>query len=106
MSVIDTLLNWDKLSWPKRIMIGLPFAAVVIGWMYYSRNQNAQETHEKMLAMCGGDTACVDAVNKYADECFKDHYHMGRYRQGVRTEEFVSCVNQKSGGQFFSVHKT
>ena len=106
MSAIDNLLfGWDKLSWPKRILIALPFAAAFIGWTYYSRNQDAKETHEKMIAMCETDTACVAAVNKYAEECFKDNYYMGRRRQGVRTEDFISCVNTKSGVAYFTIDK-
>jgi hypothetical protein len=105
MSVIDNLLGWDKLSWPKRLMIGLPLAGVVLGWMYYDRNKEAAETHATMITMCGDDTACVAAVNQYAEVCFKDNYSMGRRRQGVRTDDFVDCVNTKSGVQHFSVEK-
>lgn len=105
MSVIDNLFGSENSSWPTRILTGLLAAGVVFGWLYYSRNHGAQETHDRMIAACGSDTACVNAVNKYADECFKDNYHMGRRRQNVSTDDFVSCVNQKSGVHYFSVKK-
>ena len=105
MSVIDNLLGWDKLSWPKRILIGIPIAAAVIGWMYYDRNQEAKAMHTEMVAMCGDDTACVAAVNQHAEICFKENYSMSKRRSGVRTAEFVGCVNEKSGAEHFVVEK-
>src|SRR5262245_7637192 len=103
MSAIDNLFGWDKLSWPKKIMIGLPIAAAVIGWTYYDRNQEAKETHATMITMCGDDAACIAAVNQHAEACFKDNYRFGRRSHGVRTDAFVDCVNAKSGVQHFTV---
>jgi hypothetical protein len=105
MSAIDNWLGWDKLSWPKKILIALPLLAAVLGWQYYSRNNEAAETHAKMIGMCGDDKACVAAVDQYSEACFKDNYSMGRRRQGVRMDDFVSCVNEKSGVQHFEVVK-
>ena len=101
MGVINDLFNWEKVSWPKRIAIAIPFVAAFIGWQYYSKSQEARETRAEMIAMCGDDTACVAAVEKHAETCFNDNYRMGRRSQGVKTEEFVACVNEKSGEQHF-----
>lgn len=30
-----------------------------------------------------------------------DNYHMGRRRQGMKTDEFVTCVNQHAGKKLF-----
>ena len=105
MSAIDNLIGWDKLSWPKKIMIGVPIAGLVIGWMYYHRNQEAKEMHTQMIAMCAGDAACLQAVDQYSEDCFKENYHTGRRNTGVRTGAFVSCVNSKSGTEHFTVTK-
>lgn len=101
MGIIHDLFNWEKVSWPKRIAIAIPFAAAFIGWQYWSKSQENKENHVKMVAMCGTDQECVAAVNQFADTCFDENYHMGRRHQGVKTEEFVACVNQHAGKEFF-----
>jgi hypothetical protein len=101
MGIIQDLFNWEKVSWPKRIAIAIPFAAAFIGWQYWTKSQENKENHVKMVAMCGTDQECVAAVNQFADTCFDENYHMGRRNQGVKTEEFVACVNQHAGKQLF-----
>jgi predicted negative regulator of RcsB-dependent stress response len=101
MGAIDNWLGWDKLSWTRKILIAIPIVAAVIGWQYYTKNQEAAETKTKMLAMCEGEQKCIAAVEQYEDTCFKDHYHMGRRSQGVKMEEFVACVNQHAGEELF-----
>jgi hypothetical protein len=54
-----------------------------------------------MIEMCGGDAPCVAAVEQHAEACFDENYRMGRRRQGVKTDEFVACVNDRSGTRFF-----
>jgi hypothetical protein len=101
MGVFNDLLNWEKVSWPKRIAIAIPFVAAFIGWQYYSKHKESQQTKAEMLAMCEGETRCLDAVEKYAEACFGDNYRMGRRSQGVKTEEFVACINKNAGEQLF-----
>ena len=101
MGAIDNALGWNKLSWTKKILIAVPIVAAFVGWQYYNKSQEARETKAEMLTMCAGDAACVDAVEKYAASCFDEHYRMGRRSQGVLMDEFVGCVNQSSGTDFF-----
>ena len=101
MGAIDNALGWNKLGWPMKIVIGIAVAAAFAGWQYYNKGQEAKETKAKMLAMCAGEAACVDAVEKYEAECFDKHYRMGRRSQGVKMDEFVACVNQSSGTDYF-----
>jgi len=54
-----------------------------------------------MLTMCGGDTVCIAAVEKYEAACFNDNYHMSRSSQGVKMDELVACVNEKAGAKLF-----
>lgn len=103
--IIDIYLHWDQQTWTTKIIAVIPVLALVFGWMYYDKNKESQETHAQMIGMCAGEQACIAAVNQYADSCFGDHYHMGRRSHGVRMDEFVQCVNEKSGTQFFSVVK-
>ena len=105
MGAIDNALGWNKLGWPMKIAIGLALAGAFMGWQYYNKGKEAKEMKASMLTMCGADTACVDAVEKYAAKCFDEHYRMGRRSQGVKTEEFVACVNTSSGTEHFSVMK-
>jgi hypothetical protein len=105
MSIIDNLLNWEKASWKNKLLIGVPFALAVLGWLYYDRNQEATSMHAKMITMCGADAACVAAVDQFSEVCFKDNYSISRRHSGVRTADFVNCVNEKSGVQHFSVAK-
>jgi hypothetical protein len=101
MGVINDLFNWDKVSWPKRIVIAIPFIAAFIGWQYWTKSRELKQNHADMVAMCGDDKECTEGVNKFADTCFEEHYRMGRRSQGVKTEEFVSCVNQHAGKTLF-----
>jgi hypothetical protein len=102
MGDIDNkLFGWDKLSWPKRILIAIPLVAAFAGWQYYTKSKEAKEMKAEMITMCGGETACAAAVEQHAAACFDENYRMGRRSQGVKMEEFVSCVNSRSGTQFF-----
>ena len=101
MGAIDDALGWNKLSWTKKILIAIPLVAAFAGWQYYTKNKEGKEMKANMLTMCEGDKACLDAVEKYAAQCFDEHYRMGRRSQGVLTEEFVTCVNKNSGTDFF-----
>src|SRR5262245_53118213 len=95
--------NWNDLSWPKRIAIAIPILAAVLGWQYYSKGNERKEMKAKMVEMCAGEAPCLAAVEQHAEKCFDNNYHMGRRRQGVRMDDFVACVNQESGTQYFSV---
>lgn len=98
---IDDALGWNKLSWPKKIMIVIPLVAAFAGWQYYQKGKESKEMKAQMVGMCGDDKACVDAVDKYAETCFGDNYRMGRRSQGVKMDEFVACVNQHAGAEIF-----
>jgi len=107
MGAIDNMFGWDKLSWPKRIAIAIPLVAAFAGWQYYAKSKESKEMKAQMIEMCGGEAACLAAVEKHAAGCFDENYHMGRRSQGVKMDEFVSCVNSRSGTEFFqSVPKT
>jgi len=85
----------------KKILIAIPLLALFMGWQYYNKNKESKETRAEMIRMCDGDTRCISAVEKYEESCFDDHYHMGRRSQGVKTDEFVACINQHAGEEFF-----
>lgn len=94
--------DWNTLSWPKKIAIAIPVAGAFIGWQYYNKGQEAVEMKARMVEMCGGEAPCLAAVEQHAEACFKDNYRMGRRSQGVKMDQFVACVNDRSGTQFFS----
>jgi hypothetical protein len=93
--------DWNELSWPKRIAIAVPIFGAGVGWQYYTKGQEAVEMKAQMVAMCEGEAPCVAAVEQHAETCFNDNYRMGRRSQGVKMDEFVACVNDHSGTQFF-----
>jgi hypothetical protein len=95
-------LDWNTLSWPKRMAIAIPFAGAFLGWQYYTKGQEAKQMKAQMIEMCGHEAPCVAAVERHAETCFNAHYRMGRRSQGVKMDEFVACVNQHSGTEFFS----
>ena len=101
MGALDNMLGWNKLGWPAKIAIAVPIIAAVIGWQYYNKGKEAKQMKADMITMCEGDTPCVAAVEQHAETCFNNNYRMGRRSQGVRMEEFVACVNQRSGTEFF-----
>jgi len=103
--IFDIYLHWDQQSWKTRIIATIPVLALVFGWMYYDQYKEGKEMHARMIGMCDSDASCIAAVNEHADSCFSDHYHMGRRKHGVRIDDFVSCVNEKSGTQFFIAEK-
>lgn len=94
-------LDWNKLSWPMKIATALPIAAAVLGWQYYTKGQEATQMKARMIEICGGDAPCAAAVEQHAAACFNDNYRIGRRSQGVKMDEFVACVNDRSGTQFF-----
>jgi hypothetical protein len=96
------MFSWNNLSWPQKIAIAIPIVGAVIGWNYYNKGQEGTQMKADMLSMCDGETPCIAAVEQHAEACFNDNYHMGRRRQGVKMDEFVACVNQRSGTDFFS----
>ena len=98
---IDDALGWNKLSWTKKILIAIPLVGAFAGWQYYTKGKEQKETRAEMISMCGGEAKCVAAVEKYEEQCFNDHYHMGRRSQGVKMDEFVTCVNQQAGEELF-----
>jgi len=94
--------DWNSLSWPKKIAIAIPVAGAFIGWQYYDKGQEAVEMKARMVEMCSGEAPCIAAVEQHAEACFSDNYRMGRRSQGVKMDQFVACVNDRSGTQFFS----
>jgi hypothetical protein len=101
MGAIDNALGWDKLSWTRKILIAIPLVGLFAGWQYYNKSKESKETRAQMIGMCGGEARCIAAVEKYEETCFDDNYHMGRRSQGVKTDEFVTCINQHAGEEFF-----
>ena len=101
MGAIDNAFGWDKLSWTKKILIAIPLVAAFAGWQYYTESQESKEMTARMITMCEGEAACLAAVEKHAAGCFDENYRMGRRSQGVKMEEFVTCVNTRSGTPFF-----
>jgi HAD superfamily hydrolase (TIGR01509 family) len=99
MGIVNDLFNWEKVSWPKRIAIAIPFLAAFIGWQYWSKGNDLKKNHAEMIAMCGKDTECLEAVDKYADKCFDENYHMGRRSQGVKT-----ALLSNSWGEHYPEH--
>jgi len=92
----------DNLGWGKRFLLAIPLGAAVLGWQTYDRSKEAKSTKAEMLQQCGDDKPCVAAVEQHAEVCFKDNYKLGN-SSGLRTDAFVKCINDRSGGQFFVV---
>lgn len=88
-------------SWGVRLLIAVPLAIAGLGYQYYERGESSKETKAKMLEICAGDAACVAAVNEHGDACFEAHYSMRRRHTGLEMDEFVACVNERSGTDFF-----
>jgi hypothetical protein len=101
MGAIDNAFGWNNLSWTKKTLIAIPLVGAFAGWQYYSKSQESKEMKARMITMCEGEAACLAAVEQHAAGCFDENYRMGRRSQGVKMEEFVTCVNTRSGTQFF-----
>jgi len=89
-------------GWRTRLLIGLPLAAAVLGYQFYQKGETATEVKAQMLEICAGEAACMAAVNEHSDACFDSHYKMQRRNTGLRMDEFVACVNERGGGDFFA----
>ena len=89
------------MGYGKRLLLGLPIAAALLAWQFYSKGEESKETKAKMLQMCEGDATCIAAVNQHAEACFDENYKMKRRNTGVDMDAFVACVNQRSGTTFF-----
>lgn len=85
-----------------KIALAIPILGAVVGWQYYRKGQEGEQMKAEMVAMCDGETPCVAAVEQHAAACFNDNYRIGRRSQGVKMDEFVACVNDRSGTQFFA----
>jgi len=92
---------WDNLSWGKKILVAIPVAGALFAWQAYDRSSEAKSTKAEMIQMCDGEQPCVAAVEQHAEVCFKDNYKMGK-RSGIRMDDFVKCVNERSGTDFFT----
>ncbi len=108
MSFLDEKIGWYKLSWGKKILIGIPLMAAVLAWKYYDGKEKAEsqakDMKAEMIQMCDNDPACIAVVEEYAEACYKENYATTRKRNKVyvKMEDFVECVNSKSGTEFFS----
>lgn len=90
-----------------RIWGVLIVAAIVLGLKFYNKHSDKSEVRGKMVQLCEGEAACVKAVETHFEACFEAAYKMGGRRSASRleAEQFVQCVNSRSGKPYFALNK-
>ena len=87
----------------KKIGGGIVAAALILGLKFYNKSSSQDDMKAQLVKLCEGDSGCLANVNEHYTSCFDDNYRMKRRGSGLNMSGFLSCFNQKSGKQYFSM---
>lgn len=79
--------------------------AVTVGLKFYNKSSAHDEAKARLIEVCGGESACVQAVERNFDHCFDSSYSMGGRRTAAKfdLDELVKCLNDASGESYFAL---
>lgn len=91
----------------NRLLGALLTLATVFGIRAYNKQSAASEVKARLVSLCEGDSACVGSVATHFDACFDDAYTLSsRSQDGQKiARSLVTCLNQKSGEEYFVTSK-
>lgn len=77
--------------------------AAIVGWKFYDRFQDKNETKVHLVEVCEQEEACIKAVENHYSNCFEDSYKMGGRREGgsLDVAQLANCINTQAGEDFF-----
>jgi hypothetical protein len=87
----------------NRLLGALMTLAVIFGMRAYNKHEAASEVQAKLKGLCNGDQACVTSVETNFDACFENAYGIASGKDDAQkiAQSLVSCLNQKSGEEYF-----
>jgi hypothetical protein len=86
-----------------RKVLGIVIAiAVVFGIRLWSKSNAESTVRQRLVEVCEGEAPCVAAVEKHFDACFEQSYSMSRRRSRLDNDKLVTCINDRSGAEWFS----
>jgi hypothetical protein len=87
----------------NRLMGALLTIAVIFGMRAYNKHSAAAEVKTKLVGLCSGDQACTASVDANFDACFENAYGIASRKEDAQkvAQSLVSCLNQKSGEEYF-----
>jgi hypothetical protein len=79
---------------------------LILGVKFYNRSSTAKEVKPSLLAICGNDNSCTNAVDTYFQSCFNSSYDLGgRHRSAsFDAQQLASCINNNSGTEYFAAN--
>ena len=87
----------------NRLLGALMTVAVMFGMRAYNQHESASEVKAKLTSLCSGDQACIASVETNFDACFENAYGVASGKDDAQkvARSLVSCLNQKSGEEYF-----
>lgn len=87
----------------NRLLGALMTIAVIFGVRAYNKHAAAAEVKTKLVSLCSGDQACIASVETNFDACFENAYGVASSKDDAQrvAQSLVSCLNQKSGEEYF-----
>ena len=87
----------------NRLLGALMTIAVIFGMRAYNKHEAASEVKAKLTSLCGGDQPCIASVETNFDGCFESAYGVATSKDDGQkvAQSLVSCLNQKSGEEYF-----
>ncbi len=91
----------------NRLLGALLTIATVFGIRVYNKQSAAAEVKGRLVTLCEGDAACIVTVETHFEACFDDAYTLSsRSQDGQKiARSLVTCLNQKSGEEYFVASK-
>ncbi len=91
----------------NRLLGALLSIATIFGIRVYNKQTTASEVKARLVTLCSGDSECAASVETHFDACFEDAYSIASRRQDGEkvARSLVSCLNQKSGEEYFVASK-
>jgi hypothetical protein len=91
----------------NRLLGALLTIATIFGIRVYNKQSTAHDVKSRLVSLCSGDTECVGSVETHFEACFEDAYSIASRRQDGQkvAQSLVSCLNQKSGEEYFVASK-
>jgi hypothetical protein len=87
----------------NRLLGALMTIAVIFGMRAYNKHEAAAEVKAKLTSLCSGDQERVASVETNFEACFENAYGIANSKDDAQkvAQSLVSCLNQKSGEEYF-----
>jgi hypothetical protein len=87
----------------NRLLGALVTIALIFGIRHYNKHSAAKEVKTKLVSLCAGDAECIASVEANFDACFEDAFSIASRREDAQrvAQSLVSCLNKRSGEEYF-----